>query len=489
MATVHPLPRDQLDWLFKLARRAVRYWWVCIPVTILGVAATAYVVKQRQPSYLSQAVVHYQEPANINLVDGGPGGRKMGNRLKETVMARARIAALIEELDLEPELRAAGNEGEAVEEVRRAIGFRINEGDIYVVSFRASSPALAQKGAQRLTDTLIDENTRLRAEQAEIARGFLDTERERNEQTLRAKELELAKFLAKHPEFAAEGAVAGPLPGAAVRATSKQQVGEVVSAGEPLLLALRREELRLRRQLAAPGTRAGVDPGLAKAKTDADARLASARRDLADRRQKFTEQHPDVRAAAAAVAQAEDQARQAEEALGNPAAVVAEKPLDADAKAALASRLAQVQQEIRGQQGRKPTAGAKVAASTSDAAQRIVAAETEWTQIYRELTEARERYEALDSRQFAATLTASSLATGRVARIVVIDPAFRPSRPEGTSKTRVFAAGVAVSLVLAVLAAVVLGIFDDRLYDRRDVERLGLVPLLIEVPARRKAHG
>src|SRR5262245_25694423 len=56
----HTLPRDHLDWLFKLARRAARRWWLAAAVTVLGAAVTIVVVRTRPLEYLSQAVVYYQ---------------------------------------------------------------------------------------------------------------------------------------------------------------------------------------------------------------------------------------------------------------------------------------------------------------------------------------------------------------------------------------------------------------------------------------------
>jgi uncharacterized protein involved in exopolysaccharide biosynthesis len=143
---------------------------------------------------------------------------------------------------------------------------------------------------------------------------------------------------------------------------------------------------------------------------------------------------------------------------------------------------AQLSQQARRREGAAGSGAGEVVDVT---AQRIIAIETEWAQIMREVTEARERYEALDSRQFLASLTASSLATGQVARIVVIDPAYLPSKPEGASTKKVFLAGIAASLALAAGLALLLGILDDRVYDRRDLERLELAPILVEIPALR----
>src|SRR5262249_48181827 len=171
------------------------------------------------------------------------------------------------------------------------------------ISFLGDSPAEAQRVTAQLTETLIDENMRLRSQQADVAKEFLDAEKKRNEDRLRLKETEMAQFLTKHPEFAHE------LPANAVGAirTPDRKKGSGERTNDPVLLALTREEERLRKQLSSPNqVRATQDPALVAAKNDAENKLEAARRDLADKRARFTEQHPDVRAAAAMVKNLEE---------------------------------------------------------------------------------------------------------------------------------------------------------------------------------------
>lgn len=484
------LPRDQFDWIFKLVRRAWRHAWLAIAIAVIGAAITVYVVSGRGLAYMSEAVVFYQEGVSLNLGNEGPTARKMGQRLKETVLARPKIQALIEEFKLEPRLVAQHKMADAVDEVRRAIGFKVNDGDTYVLSFRGGSPEQAQKVVERLTQVLIDENSRLRTQQADLARGFLDAERKRNEETLRLKETEVARFLAKHPEFASEQVLM--MPGAAVRVASRRPAvdpGAEEDEPDSVLRALRREEERLRQQLTNPAAvpPRPQDPALLAAKNEADARLNAARRELNDRKSRFTDEHPDVRAAAAQVKLAEDAQRRAVEALraGDRAN---DGVLDIEPKVALEARLAQVQEQIRARlKARKPQSASPGAPAqpdtTSDAAQRIVAIETEWARLKRELEEAKDRFEALDSRQFAATITATSLAEGRSAQIEIIDPAYLPAKPVGATKKRMILMGVAVAMLLGVAATFLVGLFDDRLLDAADVDRLGLAPVLIAVPS------
>ncbi|HKA89864.1 MAG TPA: hypothetical protein VKE22_19520 [Haliangiales bacterium] len=477
---------DYLQPVVRLMRRTVRFWWVALAAFVVGMGATFAAMELRAKQYRSEAVVYYQEGLQWTANEG-MSTRRIGQRLKDMLLARAQLAKLIDELGLYPQLVKAGRTGDAVEEMRLATSFKLNEGDVFVLSYTGNSPDEAKRVTAKLTDVLIGENTRLRAEQAEVARAFLDAEKKRNEDDLAAKEAEQLRFLAKHPEFAHEQSTIG----VTLRATKK----DPDAAGKDdnnALGALRREEERLRRQIANPQQipRPPRDPALVAAKTEAEAKLKAAQRELADRRARFTEQHPDVRSAAALVKEAEDGYRRAVDALA--AADAAAAPIvEIEPKAVLESRLQQVQADIAAYQRKHPKEKAvpDEPVESSDAAQRIVALETEWARLNREVAEARERFQALDTKQFMASMTANTLMSGQAAQIVVIDPAFVPVQPIGMAARRLFLMGALITFALGIGLAVLFALLDDRVYDHTDVERLEIAPVLIEVSGRSMGQG
>jgi hypothetical protein len=487
----HRLPRDHLQAAVTFFVRALRFWWVTVGVLVVGsVAATGYAVVLHHARYQSQATAYYQEGIQWSLANE-PSSKRVGARLKETILAHARLSEIIKEMNLFPKAAAADKMADAVEEMRQRTTFRMGEGDTFIISYIGDTPDEVQRVTAKLTDEMVDENLRLRSEQAEVAEAFLAAEKTRNEESLRAKETEVARFLARHPEFATEVASTTGA-GAAVRATTKK--GDVLalqSGGDPTLLALRREEDRLRKQITTPPGAAHVnDPALVAAKNEAEAKLGAAKRDLADKRARFTEQHPDVRAAAAYVKDAEQAYQRAVEAM-KPPADGASDVVEIEPKAALESRLAQVQQEIRDYQKKHaaPSTGAEAEGDASSAAQGIVAVEAEWARLNREVADARERFQQLDTKQFVASMAASSLTSGQGGKIIVIDPAYKPARPMGTSSKKLVLLGILGSLGAGVALALLCAVIDDRVYDRADIDKLGVGPVLIEVPAWRVARG
>lgn len=459
-------PGDHLQPALELARRTLRFWRPAVAVLAIGVVGTLLVHQLRPKRYRSEAVLYYREGLQWSPNEAS-SARRVGQRLKETLLARAQLAKVVEEMNLYPEMVRSGRTAEAVEEMLLATTFRLTEGDTFAISFTGETPGEAQRVTTRLTDVLIEGNTRLRSEQAEVARAFLEAEKKRNEAELAAKESEYVRFLAQHPEFLHEQAAPGAV-GASLRVRPR------ALDPDPELSALRREEQRLRRQLATPSQvpRAPQDPALVAARDEAEAKLKATQRDLADRRARFTERHPDVRSAAGMVKEAEEAYQRAVDALMASEAQVA--PPD------LSRQLAQVQEDIAAHLSKKP--GREGPAEVGPGAQRVVALETEWARLTREVAEARERFQQLDSKQFMATMTLSTLMSGQAAQIIVIDPAYVPARPVGMSNTRLFILGIAASVLASVAVAATLGLVDDRIFHRDDAERLELLPVLAEIP-------
>src|SRR5581483_4288314 len=152
---------------------------------------------------------------------GGDPARKLGMKLKEMVLSRTRLQQIIDEFKLYQKIIDDRGYVDAVDEMRNHIAFRVKDGDTFGLSFEGGDKDLVQKVTARLAEALVGENSKSREEQAEVTKEFLDVEKQRVEAELKEKESNLAKFLAKHPEFARESAQASGqnTAGTAIRAT------------------------------------------------------------------------------------------------------------------------------------------------------------------------------------------------------------------------------------------------------------------------------
>ncbi|HUS68369.1 MAG TPA: hypothetical protein VMZ28_27735, partial [Kofleriaceae bacterium] len=378
---------------------------------------------------------------------------------------------------------------DAVDEMRAHIAFRVKDGDTFGLSFEGEDAKRVQMVTARLAEVLMRENAKSNTEQVEVTKDFLDTEKQRVEAELKERETALAKFLAKHPEFARETAMAAGGAGTAIRAAAAK--GPAPKSADATLQALEREAGRIQERLGMPTQKrrakgeADVDPKLIAEKAAAEADLSQAQKELADKLAQFTEQHPDVRAAKSRVKTAEARLKRAADAVSAGVAATHKDPEDEGTidRPTLEAELKKLNDEIAAHKAKKKrdgAAGEAAAAGTYSAS--IVALETDWTRLNREVAEARERNQQLQTKQFNASMAESAAASGRNAQMVIVDPAYKPTHPAKASRSVVAGIGVGVSMLLGLLLALGCALLDDRIYDRVDLERLALAPLLGAVP-------
>jgi uncharacterized protein involved in exopolysaccharide biosynthesis len=476
---------------------------------VVGVLIALAVAMLKPRRYRSETVILYREGVRwsyLGASDLMDPGRRVGQRLREIVLSRAVLTKVMHDFKLYAAIDEGEGTNEAIEQFRRDVTFKTGESDTISIAYEASTPETAQGVAAALAEELTSASQRLRSEQAAMTSGFLDAEARRSEETLRTKETEFARFLAEHPEFALEAQQpAGGGGGGARRAPGAPgPVGPEKPTG---LVALEREAARIRSRLAppTPGSAAAtpppaapvvpVDPKLAAEKQAADAEVAEARRQLGAKEALYTPQHPDVRAAQARVKAAEGRAAQADSAIRASRAVESDAPAaagpvtpttNAADRKALEGRLAGIEAAI---------ARAKSLTKTDDmgpqddTTKAIVALETDWQRLSREVAEAREHHKQIQDKTFLAGVAASSATQGSAGQMLVVDPAYKPLRPVGAGRGKVLATGVALVIPLALALALVLALLDDRIYRKADLDRLAVAPVLGAVPKAKVARG
>lgn len=492
--------RDRLDRIIAILKRSFRFWATAMLVVFLGAIASLAVAFTRPRTYRSETLILYREGIRSETLGGpevGDPARKLGLKLKEMILSRTQLQKVIEEFKLYPKIVDDRGYVDAVDEMRKHISFRVKDGDTFGLAFEGHEPKLVQAVTARLAEIVIRQNSATAAEEVVTTKEFLDAEKKRVEAELKEKETNLAKFLAKHPEFARETAA---VPGGANQAGTAIRAAAAAKAGgrssDPALQALEREAARIQERLGLPTVRrrrseADADPRLVAEKQAAEADLQQALRDLAEKAAQFTEQHPDVRAAKTRAKAAEQRFKRASDAVQANLAGVTRKPDEEEGtidRATLESQLRKVQAEIAAHRARKGREGGG-AAQTGTFSQAIVALETEWNKLNREVQESRERYQQLQTKSFSASMAESAAASGRSAQMVIIDPAFKPTHPAKGGRTLIAGVGLALSIMLSMLIALVRALLDDRLYDRIDIERLRLAPLLGVVPRPEKRRS
>ncbi|MEJ7732061.1 MAG: protein kinase [Polyangiaceae bacterium] len=487
-----PSASRELARVLGILKRTLYQWRVASVIVLLGIGLGVLFLFVRKPSYQSETVILYREGIRASYLgaDAGESLRNLGVKLREMLFARPRLEHIIDEFGLYPDTKQKRGYVAAVDEFRQDIVFRPRSNDIFAIAYKGRTPDEAQVVAARLAEALVEENTRVRIEQAKIQTEFLSAEKTRREDELKTKERDLAKFLAAHPEFALDlQAGAGGQQGASVRATAAR-----AAAGDPALQALERQAARSRAIINTPASQPlplnpggpPPDPTLLAAKNQADQALGSARSTLADRQQRYTEQHPDVLAAKARVKEAEDAVRRADDALlasqsgggGRSSGGGDDTPYEPGAeRGRVQGQLSKIETEIA---LRRKKASTDDPAEASETVNRVVALETEWARISRDAGEARERMAELEAKYFRAQIEASSELGGYAGQMLIIDPAYKPTQPLPPGKTAVLLGAVGAALALALAICLLRALLDDHLYEPSDMPRS--VDLLAVVP-------
>jgi uncharacterized protein involved in exopolysaccharide biosynthesis len=264
------------------------------------------------------------------------------------------------------------------------------------------------------------------------------------------------------------------------------------ATGDPLLTSLEARAAAIERRLSAK-TVAGPDPKpIATFQPPPDGPdLVAARKTLADKIAIFTDKHPDVVAARARLKEAETA-----QAAVNAAALAAwhaeqhsdpGPPANAAEEAALRRELASTQAQIVARR----SAAIKAIGTPSDAGAftqaPAPALELEFRGLQADVSDARDRQQQLETRLFRASITASSIMDDRNIQVSVLDPAYFPIRPVSKPRTLIFAALFVLSFALGIATSLVSALLDNRIYDRRDIERLEILPVIAIIPKPR-AH-
>ena len=485
-------PRDIIRVVAAQIRRTLLHWPIVLIATMIAVPVAYFAPKILPPVYTSETLVLYEEVIQTDNVLGAQqyateSRRQMGMRLREMLLSRTNLELIIGEYNLYPDIVASRGMVDAVEEFRNKIDCRVRENETFRIAYQGEDPVQVFNVTEALSKSLVEQNSQYRSGKAEATKQFLAEEQRRMSIDLADKEQNLAEFLAQHPEFAQDVATSANPTGASIRAATRSGVTEDNTVG-----AIDRQLARLRAQLNSPrpvsmaSVSPSVDPKAAAAVDAAQANLSEAQRELSSLQSKYTDSHPDVTKAARRVAEANaalSQARAAARATMSAPASAAPPPMnDSEARDKIRADILRLEAErSRAKRGSGPGAD-----TGSGEESTVVTLETTWSSLNRELTEAREQHEQIQTRLFRASMVASVEASGQASQMVVVDQAYEPKRParRGPNRTKAIAGAIVVALGMAIAFA--LGLFDDRVFDENDAKKLELGPILHVIPRAKK---
>lgn len=485
-----PRYTSSIELILPLYGRVLKSW-TFIVVLLLGGGVTGFLGYISRPVFRSEAVLLYQDQGGSNpvaLQRDAPTARRIGLSLQETLFSRALLERLVSEFGLYTKIVTRYGLGAGIEEMQKKdLHFTVREGYTFRVSFDTKSPELAQAVVKRASELLLQSHLVAQAEEAQQIQKFLDSEKGRAEGELRGRESELTLLMAQHPEIVE---ITGGRTGTLAAESSGADTASLGLEMQALQLRERVEQARRRPTGSSEAARPGTPGNSNEARTRAEMEVAAAQRDLAEKQATFTEEYPDVKRAAMRLATAKAYLRRVEASAAAaapvapaapPAQLVPPSGADQPEIRFLQQQLELVEKQVRS--ARSHTRPPQPRAETLTNPQAMAKVRSQYIELERRARESREHLALLENRHFQVEMQALFASQGKQGDLVIVDPAFKPIVPLRSTRNKILAIGVLVSLGLAVGMSFFMTVRDDRLQGPEDLQRFGLPTLLCEVPA------
>ena len=455
------------DLLKSVARRP---WWVLLPV-VLCVAAAWGVLQLVPPVYRASTLVMVEKQKVPSDYVKATVTSDIDDRLKtieQQITNRDNLERIITEMNLYPEARREKPIEKVVQQMREQDLAVQRQGDVFRIYYKSREPRRAADVANRIADLFIQQNIRLRENQAQGTSSFLETELDSTKAKLELQEARIAAFKQQYM---------GQLP--EQRDTNLQGVTQLQTKLEINMDALDKAETRkilLQRQVAEmlqqqqqQASAAAPLPSLGvRATPTAPSRLDQLRAELLDLRARYTDKHPDVIRTESEIARLEELERNAPKAppADEVAAAPAAKPR---VDPILRAQLDGVDMEIRSLQGERQRILDDIA-RYQGRLENVPRVEQELLSLSRDYENIKKSYDELLSKRIEARLAENLEKSRQGEQFTILEKAAPPSDPYAPKPLIFLAAGFVIGALLGLGAALVREQTDSTYADAESLE-------------------
>lgn len=414
--------------------------WLLVPVA-LGLAAAWGAIQVLTPVFRASTLVMVEKqkvPADYVKPTVTLGMEERLSTIEQQITNRSNLERIVLEMDLYPELRTQEPIEKVVATARRNLTVAKKGDSVFTIYFKDPDPVKAANTANRVAELFIQENLKLREDQAQGTSTFLEAELNQTKARLEQQEAKIAAFKQIHM---------GELP--EQRDTNLQQVGQLQDKLAINMEALDKAETRkifLQRQISELSQMV-VPPPVVPTAPAAPSRLEQLQAQLIELRSRYTARHPDV-------VRLETEIEQLKKIESGEIQVSAAAPVPAAPRIdpALRAQLDAVDMEIRSLQAER----ARILADTASYQARLESVprvEQELLSLTRDYDNIQRSYESLLAKRIDAHLAENLEKSRQSEQFTILEKAIPPADPYWPNKTLLLAIGLAGGALLGVIAA------------------------------------
>ncbi len=497
-------PQEFLEILLR------RKWLIVFSILFILFGASVYcvVTPERFKSSTTILVVPQRVPENyvkstisIRIED------RLGT-IKQQVMSRTRLVAVMDELGLFKEDRKKYPVEEVVEDMRKRITIEVRHTDAFTLSFVHENRQMAMLTTSRLASFFIDENLKNREQQAVGTADFLDSQLQETKKKLEEQEERVRKYKSEYM---------GELPqqlqaNLAVMSRLQDQLkanSDAIRTAQDRRMFTESQISTLESQVAAFEAQAraasgGTESAAAEPVSSSDPaapylpELNAKRAQLASLSTKYTDQYPEIRQLKEELARLEKQVATArgnpppaQGAAGESAARQRAAPGDNPASSLSREReeirrlrtvLKGLVLEIQSLQNEQKTIQKSVAGMEARV-ERSPKREQEMISLTRDYDNLKRSYDELLKKKLDADISQNLEKRQKGEQFQILDPANLPEEPFIPNRPKVFGIAVLAALLIGFGGAIGLELIDPSVRGAKEFSHFSELPILASIPS------
>ena len=388
--------------------------------------------------------------------------------IAEQVLGRTTLATVVKEFDLFSSGDSDGTIEERVGMLRKGITLQINRNDTFVLSYDAENPEDARRVTARLASLFIEENLKVREQQAAGTTSFINAEAERLRRELEEQEDRVNKFNAQYWH---------ELPGNRdVNSRALDQLRRELENNLIRLVTLQDRRVALENQIAE---REGLEKELGMLGRIESGSIYDPKQQLEKLLTKYSERHPDV-----------IRLRREIETLQNEIPVEKSKnavsnrtvPIKSPLMTALVNQLRDIKIEIESLQTRNHNLRSNITAVQSRLDNTPFRA-IELAKITRTYDITLKKYQDLLAKSLESELSENMERKQKGEQFQIVDEPNLPQTPFAPNRTRILLIGLFLGIGGGIGAAFLLETLDKSFKSNEDLAGYTNIPLLAVLPA------